>query len=88
MLMAGKQVLVSDIQDSAGRIALSLKLAFQEAVDVNAFLIAHTDAELVALGLSQEDVTLLKSAFADLAYMKGAAFDSSPFVKRIWGLGI
>lgn len=86
--MAGKQVLATDLQDTCGRIALTLKTAFQEAVDVNAFLVAHTTEELVALGIPTEDVAVLKSAFADLAYMKGAAFDSSAFVKQLWGLGV
>ena len=86
--MAGKVVLLTDLQDACGRIALMLKTGFQDAVDVNAFLLAHTDSELIALGMTQADVTLIKSAFADLAYMKAAAFDASPFVKQLWGLGI
>ncbi len=85
--MAGQLVTAADIHSACGRVALNLKVMFQQAVDINAFLIAHTDQELIDLGMTQADVTLVKSAMADLAYMKATAFDSSTFVKQLWGLG-
>jgi hypothetical protein len=85
--MAGQLVTASDIHQAAGRVALNLKVMFQQAVDLNEFLIAHTEQELVALGMTAPDVALVKSALADLAYMKATAFDSSSFVKQLWGLG-
>lgn len=85
--MAGQQVTAAEIHAACGRVALNLKVMFQQAVDINEYLIARTDQELIDLGMTQADVTLIKSALADLAYMKGAAFDSSPFVKQLWGLG-
>ena len=85
--MAGQIVTSADIHAAAGRVCLNLKVMFAQAVDINEFLIARTDQELINLGMTQADVTLIKSAFADLAYMKAQAFDSSPFVKQLWGLG-
>ncbi len=86
--MAGISPSAADIQYAAGHTALKLKLAYEDAVSINDFLLATSDADLVTLGISQADVTVLKSAFADLAYQKGASFDSSQPVKRLVGLGI
>jgi len=86
--MAGTSPTAADIQYAAGQVALNLKKAFADAVSLNEFFLRSADADLVALGLTQTDVTLLKTAFADLAYMKASAFDSSTFVKQLWGLGI
>lgn len=85
--MAGQIVTKEDIHEAAGRVTLNLKVMFQQAVDVNAYLLAHTDQQLIDLGMTQPDITLIKTAFADLAYMKSSAFDSSVFVKQLWGLG-
>jgi hypothetical protein len=86
--MAGANPSAADIQFAAGKITLALKLNYDDAVAFNGFLLRHTDAELVALGIPEADVAILKSAFADLAYQRDTAFNSSNPVKLLWGLGI
>lgn len=86
--MAGLAPTAADLQYAAGQNALTLTLEFQKAVAINAYLAGKTDQQLIDLGLSPEDATILKAAYADLAYMKGAAFDSSANVKALVGLGI
>ena len=86
--MAGASPSAADIQYAAGQIALNLKKYYADAVSLNDFLLRTPDAALVALGILQADVTILKSALADLAYQKASAFDSSVPVKQLWGLGI
>lgn len=85
--MAGQMVTGAEVQAACGRVAVNLKVMFQSAQDINDFLLAHDEASLIAIGLSAGDIVLLKSAMADLAYMKATAFESSPFVKQLWGLG-
>ena len=86
--MAGIAPTAVDIQYAAGQTALKLKQAYEDAVAINSFLLAQSDAALNALGIAEADVTLLKAAFADLAYQKSTAFDSSQNVKQLWGLGV
>lgn len=86
--MAGIPVTKTQLDDKVGQTALTLKKAYDDAVDINTYLVATPDADLIALGFTQADVTLIKSAYADLAYQKTTAFDSSTFVKKLWGLGI
>lgn len=86
--MAGIAPTAADIQYAAGQTALRLKQAYEDAVSINTYLLATPDADLVALGIPQSDVTILKSAYADLAYQKAQSFDSSTPVKRLVGLGI
>lgn len=86
--MAGLSPSAADVQYAAGQCALKLKQSYEDAVSINAYLLATSDADLVALGIPQTDVTTLKSAFADLAFQKVASFDSSQPVKRLVGLGI
>ena len=86
--MAGLSPTADDIQFACGRTALNLKRFYEDAVSINAYLLSKTDAELIALGISQADVTVLKSAYADLAFQKANAFDSSAFVKKLVGLGL
>lgn len=86
--MAGIEPTAADINYACGQSCLTLTLEFQKAANINAYLQGKTDQELIALGLDQAAVTLLKSAFADLAYMKQTAFDSSQNVKKLVGLGI
>ena len=86
--MAGLNPTAADVQYAAGQISQNLKKYYQDAVSLNDFLLRTPDADLVTLGISREDVTILKNAFADLAYQKATAFDSSTAVKQLWGLGI
>lgn len=86
--MAGLNPTAIDIQYACGHVALNLKKFYQDAVSLNDYLVATPDATLIALGISQADVTLLKSAYADLAFQKTSAFDSSTFVKQLVGLGL
>lgn len=86
--MAGISPTAADIQYAAGQTALEIKQGYEDAMSINAYLLVTSDADLVALGITQADVTLLKAAYADLAYQKATAFDSSTSVKSLVGLGI
>lgn len=70
-----------------GDVTLILKRQYERAVAINEFMLRTSDADLITMGFSQGEVTIIKSAFADLAYQKIQSFDSSSFVKQLYGLG-
>lgn len=90
--MAGIQVTNTQLNQLAGRIALALKNAYDDAVDFNNWLLAHpkvgqTDPLVTDYVMSGADADIIRGAIADLAYAKGVSFDSSANVKKLWGLG-
>jgi len=84
----GIGVTKGDISYICGQICLQLKINFDKAVNVNAFLLTQTDEVLIEMGFIQGEIDTIKSALADLAYMKETAFNSSPHVKLLYGMGI
>lgn len=90
--MAGLVVTGIQLNQLCGNIALNLKHNFTTAVDINNWLLAHpvvggNDPLVTTYGLTQPDADTIRSALADLAFMKTSAFDSSSPVKQLWGLG-
>lgn len=86
--MIGKQESKNSLNNQAGEIAIVLKRVYDDAVAFNEFLLRTSDADLTAMGFTQPEIDTLKSAFADLAYQKYQAFDSSQHVKKLYGTGI
>lgn len=86
--MLGIQVTKDQINAAAGNIALELKRKYDDAVSFNAFLLRTQNSDLISLGFTQPEVDIIKSAYADLAYGKINSFDSSTFIKQLYGTGI
>ncbi len=86
--MVGIQVSKTQINATAGEIAAKLKAQFDDAVALNEFFLRTANADLLELGFTQAEIDVLKSALADLAYMKGTSFDASAFVKQLYGMGV
>lgn len=94
--MPGINLNASDINTRAGVIAQSVQKAMNDVVQFKFFLDGATDETLVALGMSQDDVSTIKSAFADLAEFAelycgdatlAVAKDYRAFARRVWGMG-
>ena len=93
--MPGYLVTELDVQNRCGNAALHVRQALDEAVTVKAWLDTKTDVQLVALGLVQTDVDLLRSALGDLAQLQtiytgavnlSVAKDFRTFAKQLTGL--
>ena len=54
------------INNKAGSLAMALRDTFRDIKDFNDFLTGKTEAELVSLGFTTDEVTLLKASFFDL----------------------
>ena len=94
--MPGINLNASDINTRAGVIAHSLQKALNDVVQFKFFLDGATDEQLTALGMSQDDIGTIKSAFTDLAQLAEiycgdgtlvSAKDFRAFARRVWGMG-
>jgi hypothetical protein len=95
-MSVGMAVSKSEIDTRAGDITRGFQKAFDDVLTLKSFLDDTVDTDLVALGYTQAEVTLLKSAFADLATLttiwtgtaaQSVAYDFRTFVKQLWGVG-
>lgn len=86
--MLGIQVTKLNIMSACGDAALIIKREYEKCVSINEFLIRTPNSDLLALGFTQPEIDVIKSAMADLAFQKSSAFDSSSFVKQLYGMGI
>jgi hypothetical protein len=86
----------SEIDTRAGDIARRFQQTFGDVATLKSFLDETPDADLVALGYTAQEATVLKSAFADLWTLTGiwsgqsapsAAYDYRTFVRQLWGVG-
>jgi len=95
-MSVGLPISKDEIDTRSGDLARSFQRSFEDVGTLKSFLDSHPDADLVALGYTQDEVTTLKSAVADLAQLAGiwvgqdalaAPKDFRTFVSRLWGVG-
>lgn len=92
---AGIQVTPAGFQALIGAVALNLKQNFDRAVSVKTWLDANPPAgspvvdplTVAPFSYSADQAAMIRAAFADLAYMKTTAFDTSTNVKQLYGCG-
>jgi hypothetical protein len=94
--MPGINLNASDINTRAGVIAQAVQKAMNDVIQFKFFLDGALDADLIALGMSANDVGTIKSAFTDLAQLAAiygnqtnlaVAKDFRAFARRVWGMG-
>lgn len=85
-----------EIDSRMGDLARSQQKVFKELTVLKGYLDATVDADLIALGYTQDEVAILKSAAADLSEFSqvfvgnvavSPAKDFSQFVRQLWGVG-
>lgn len=86
--MIGQQITKDQLNQLMGDNTTILHREYIKAVSIKEFFDRTSDATLVALGFVQSEVNIMKSAYADLAFQKTSAFDSSQNVKLLYGTGI
>lgn len=88
IVQAGKQFTAEDLQRIAGDLASLTRDAIQRSNDFRIQLQTWPDADLVLLGLAQEEINAIKGYYVgDLAGIS-AAFTGSTWVKQLLGLGV
>ena len=95
-MSVGLAITKQEVDTRSGDTARAFQRAFKDVITMQSFLQQTPDADLVALGYTQEEVTTLKSAYNDLTQLgtiwTGDAALPTPkdfrvFVRQIWGVG-
>jgi hypothetical protein len=88
IVQAGKTFTKDDLKFTAGRLASELRDKIQECGDFQRQQQSWPDADLVALGLTQEEVNAQKGFFiGDLPAMQDA-LAASVWIKQLLGTGV
>lgn len=73
-MSAGFQVTKDALNQRAGSIVVAGEAWFEDVQRMAAWLTATPDADVVALGFTQGEVSALKSAFTDLGNLRDTAY--------------
>jgi hypothetical protein len=95
-MSVGLETTKAELDARAGDLARQFQRSFGDVVTLQEYLLATSDADLVALGYTTDEVASLKTAFTDLMQLANiwigaeplpAAKDFRVFVRRLWGIG-
>ena len=88
IVQAGKQFTADQLQEQAGTIAAFLRDHATEGMQLKSQLETWPDADLIALGLTQEEVNAIKGFY--VGDMPGIydAITSSTWIKQLLGTGV
>lgn len=88
IVQAGKQFTKEDLLQTAGNLASFITDNIQSASDLSVQLQTWTDADLLELGLHQDQVNAIKGFYVgDLPPIK-TALQASTWLKQLIGLGV
>lgn len=92
----GLPVTKTEVDQRSGDTARAFQRVFEDAATMQLYLEGTPDSDLVALGYTASEVTVLKSAFNDLALLGriwtgqenlATAKDFRTFLRQLWGVG-
>jgi len=84
--MPGQLVTIQDLNYKTGELTAWINEYFNQAMEIKQYFDIVGQAGLIELGFTAGDADILISAFNDMETAK-AQFDSSPFIKQLYGLG-
>lgn len=88
LVQAGKQFNKDSIKAAAGSIATQMRDILHSATEFKKFLDASPDADLVTLGLTQEEVNAIKGFYIGEASGLKTSFDGFIWIKQLLGLRV
>lgn len=88
LVQAGKQFTAADIKDTAGSLAAMIRDHTQSGMDFRTQLQAWPDADLVALGLAQEEINAIKGFFVGDLPAIADLLAASLWIKQLIGTGV
>jgi len=95
-MSVGLGVTKGEIDSRAGDIARQFQDLFADVATMQSYLLATVNTDLIALGYTDQEVAVLKTAFTDLELLGkiwiGAEALAGPkdfrtFVRQLWGVG-
>lgn len=88
IVQAGKPFNATNIKDTAGALAATLADTVQDGSDFASQLATWVDADLIELGLTQEQINAIKGFYiGDLPAIK-EALQASSWIRQLLGLGV
>ena len=88
MVQAGKQFTDQDLQQTAGMVASMLRDTLARADAFRVQLESWPDADLIALGLTQDEINAIKGFYVGDMPAMLATFKASTWVKQLLGTGV
>jgi hypothetical protein len=88
IVQAGRQFTVDDIQRTAGDTAAMLRTYLINANNFRVQLESWPDPDLIALGLSQDEINAIKGFYVGDVPGLFNAFAASTWVKQLLGTGV
>lgn len=85
---AGRQFTVEDVQRTAGNLAAQLLQATQQGSNFRVQLESWPDADLVELGLSQEEINAIKGFYVGDLPAIATLLSQSVWLKQLLGTGV
>jgi len=88
IVQAGKQFTAEDVKRTAGNVAGLIRDYVQDGLDFRTQLESWPDADMLALGLSQEEVNAIKGFFIGDLPAVAAQLQASAWIKQLLGTGV
>lgn len=88
LVQAGKTFTAADLKLTAGNLASMIRDHIQSAGDFKTQLESWPDADLVLLGLTQEDVNAIKGFYVGDIPALQASLAASSWIKQLIGMGV
>ena len=88
IVQAGNQFTVDDLQRTAGRLAQAMRDSATDGMQLKAQLETWPDADLLALGLTQEEANAIKGFFIGDVPAIYAQITGSTWIKQLLGTGV
>jgi len=88
IVQAGRPVTVDDVKMTAGRLATMIRDAVQDGGDFRVQLESWPDPDLIALGLSQDEINAIKGFYVGDVPGIAALLSASTWIKQLLGTGV
>jgi hypothetical protein len=88
IIQAGKQFTKDDLREMAGNLASMITDHVQDGLDLSKQLQTWTDADLIALGLAQEQINAIKGFYVGDLPAIADALAASTWIRQLIGLGV
>jgi len=88
IVQAGRTFTVEDLKRTAGSLASLITTGVQDGGDFRVQLESWPDADLITLGLSQEEVNAIKGFFVGDLPAVANLLASSVWIKQLLGTGV
>jgi hypothetical protein len=88
IVMAGKQFTEADLHQTAGNLASMIRDHVQSGLDFKVQLETWPDADLIALGLTQEECNAIKGFYIGDLPAIAAQLQASTWIKQLLGTGV